>query len=91
MIGIFYSDGDGSPRMTGYARKGYRTTDENETLKETSEKALANVFQEAKDAGERLDGTDASIDAAVEDPLSFEDYLILVNGSIKFDNPEGTK
>jgi hypothetical protein len=91
MIGIFYDDGDGAPRMTGYARAGYRTTDENETLKETTEEALTGIFQEAKDAGETLDDADSSIDAAVDDPLSFSDYLILVNGSIKFDKPEGTK
>ena len=86
MIGIFYDDGDGVLRMTGYARQGYQTTDEHETLKETTEEALATIFQEAKNAGETLDGADASIDAAIDDPLSFDDYLILVDGTIEFDS-----
>ena len=86
MIGIFYDeDGDGVLRMTGYAREGYQTTDENETLKETTEEELATIFQEAKDAGETLDGADASIDAAVDDPLSFDDFLVLESQEISFD------
>ncbi|AYM00281.1 hypothetical protein PhiH1_170 [Halobacterium phage phiH] len=85
MIGIFYDNGNGVPRMTGYAREGYQTTDENETLKETTEAALATIFQEAKDAGETLDGVDASIDAAVDDPLSFDDFLVLEGEEISFD------
>lgn len=87
MIGIFYDeDGDGVLRMTGYAREGYQTTDDHESLKETSEEVLATIFEEAKEAGESLDGADASIDAAIDDPLSFLDYLILVDGTIEFDS-----
>jgi len=85
MIGIFYDDGDGVLRMTGYAREGYQTTDEDETLKETTEEAVATIFQEAKNAGETLNGADASIDAAIDDPISFDDYLILEGEEITFD------
>ena len=86
MIGIFYDDGDGVPRMTGYARDGYQTTDKNETLKETTEDDLASVFKTAKSNGGTLDGADSSIDAAIDDPLAFLDFLVLVDGSIEFDS-----
>ena len=87
MIGIFYDDGDDAPRMTGYARDGYQTTDKNETLKETTEDGLASVFKTAKSNGGTLDGADSSIEAAIDDPLAFLDYLILdSNGAITFDS-----
>jgi hypothetical protein len=96
MIGIFYDDGDGVPRMTGYAREGYQTTDESESLTETTQEELSSAFQQAKENGETLDGPDETIDAAIDEPLAFSDFLILVDGTIEFDpdyvreTPDGT-
>jgi len=87
MKGIFYADDDGVLRMTGYARKGYQTTDENEHLQETTEDELASIFEDAKAGGGTLDGTDETIDAAIDDPLGFLDYLILdTEGAVAFDD-----
>ena len=86
MIGIFYDDGSGTIRMTGYAQNGYETTDDNETLKDTTEDDLSSIFEAAKSDGETLDGADKSIDAAIDDPLAFSDFLILdSNDTIAFD------
>ena len=63
-------------RMTGYAAEIYSASD-SEIVAETTEDDLAMIFETAKGDGETLDGVDESIDAAVDDPLAFRDYLIL--------------
>lgn len=86
MNGIFYDD-DGRPRMTGHARTGYQTTDEDETVVETTTDELAGVFEQAKADGGTLDGTDTPIDDAISDPLAYCDYLVLDDsGAIAFDD-----
>ena len=94
---IFEPDDSGTDRGTGYATVDYSSSAENETVVETTEDALANVIETMKSNGEVLDGAEASIDAAVDDPLGFLDYLILDDsGSIVFDSdyvretPDGT-
>lgn len=82
---IFKSDTDGNRRMIGYARGNYTSSADDETAVSTTEENLAMIFEEAKAAGETLDGADASIDAAVEEPLAYQDFLILKNGEIVFD------
>ena len=57
-----------------------------ETVVETTEDNLTSIFGQAKADGETLDGADASINAAIDDPLAFRDYLVLVDESIEFDS-----
>lgn len=84
---IFTTDGSGTHRSGGYVTVPYTSNSENETLVETTEDDLSAIFDQAKSSGETLDGTDASIDAAVDDPLAFRDFLILdSNDTIVFDS-----
>jgi len=82
---VFVLDGDGN--IKGYA--SYETTHlkkKEETI-EVTESELAGIFETAKSNGETLDGADSSIEAAIDDPLAFLDYLILdSNGAITFDS-----
>lgn len=93
---IFTPDDSGTTRATGYATVPYSSDAEDETVVETTEADLVAIFEDAKSAGETLDGPDESIDAAIDDPLAFRDYLVLVNGTIEFDSdyvretPDGT-
>lgn len=82
---IFTPDDSGTERATGYATVDYSSNAENETVVETSESNLSAIFETAKSAGETLDGPDETIDAAIDDPLAFRDFLILVDGTIEFD------
>jgi len=80
-------DDSGTDRGTGYATVDYSSSAEDETVVETTEDALANVFENAKASGGTLDGTDETIDAAIDDPLGFLDYLIPDgSGNIAFDD-----
>jgi len=84
---IFTPDSSGTTRATGYATVEYSGDSEDETVVETTDGDLASIFETAKSNGETLDGDDASIDAAIEDPLAFLDYLILdSDGAITFDS-----
>lgn len=93
---IFTPDDSGTTRASGYATVSYSSSAEDETVVETTEDNLSTIFEDAKASGGTLDGAEETIDAAVEDPLSFLDYLILVDGSIEFDDahqresPDGT-
>jgi hypothetical protein len=83
---IIYTDGERS-RVGAYSTVPYSSDDETEMVVESSKTDLSAVFETAKTNGEALDGTDASIDAAVGDPLSYLDFLILdSNGTILFDS-----
>jgi len=83
---IFTPDSTGTTRATGYATVEYSGDSEDETVVETTETNLASIFETAKSNGETLDGADSSIDAAIDDPLSYIDYLILdSNGAVAFD------
>jgi len=82
---IFKEKGD-VLRSIGYANVGY-SSNGGETVVETTEGDLAAIFEDAKAAGETLDGPDESIDAAIDDPLAFRDFLILdSDDSITFDS-----
>jgi len=93
---LFTPDATGTNRGSGYATVEYSSNAEDETVVETTESDLAKIFEQAKANGGTLDGADASIDAAIDDPLSFLDYLVLVDGTIEFDDgyiresPDGT-
>jgi len=83
---IFTPEDSGTIRGTGYATVEYSSDAEDETVVETTETDLASIFETAKSNGETLDGADSSIDAAIDDPLSYIDYLILdSNGAVAFD------
>ena len=93
---IFTPDDTGTERATGYATVSYSSSAEKETVVETTKSNLSTIFEDAKAAGETLDGPDKSIDAAIDDPIAFRDFLILVDGTIEFDpdyvreTPDGT-
>jgi len=74
---IFTPDDSGTNRGSGYATVEYSSSAENETIVETTEDELASIFEAAKSDGGTLDGADESIDAAIEDPLAFVDFLLL--------------
>jgi hypothetical protein len=83
---IITPDDSGTDRGSGYATVPYSSDSEDETVVETTEDDLAVIFENAKASGGTLDGADASIDSAVDDPLSYIDYLILdSNDAIVFD------
>ena len=82
---IFTPDDSGTTRATGYATVEYSSDSEHETVVETTEDELATLFEEAKAADETLSGADVSIDAAIKDPLTYTDYLVLEGGKISFD------
>ena len=70
-------------RVKGYVSDLY-TAQDGESLKETTGDELAGVFANA-DADD-LAGTDEPIEAAVEEPLRFREFLILEDGEIVFDS-----
>lgn len=80
---IFKSDSSGTDRMVGYARGEYSSSDSQEKIVETTEDDLAEVFDAA--SVDTLDGTDESISAAVDGPLTYRDFLVLDDGEISFD------
>jgi len=86
MNDIYLIIDEDSRRTLGYARTDYSSSASYETTVRTTEDELASIFEDAKAAGETPDGADATIDAAIDDPLAFRDYLILVDGSIEFDS-----
>ena len=72
---------DGENRATGVGRNLISAS--NSLTYETSESELSTVFEGA-DADE-LAGTDEPIEAAIDDPLAYRDFLILEDGEIVFD------
>jgi len=82
---LFTPDNSGTDRGTGYATVDYSSSAEDETVVETTEDELSTIFETMKSNGEVLDGAEASIDAAVDDPLAYLDYLVLEDGEIAFD------
>ena len=87
---IFTPDDTGKTRASGYATVSYSSDAEDETVVETTQENIATVFEQAKESDKTLDGADISIDAAVENPLAFYDYLVLKDGKIAF-NPGHTR
>lgn len=84
---IFKTDDSGTSRAIGYATVEYSGDSENETVVETTKGNLTSIFKSAKSNGQTLYGADLPIDAAIDDPLSYVEYLILdTNGSIAFDS-----
>ena len=84
---LFRPDDSGTDRGTGYATVDYSSSSEDETAVETTEDALASIFEDAKAGGGTLDGAEETIDAAIDDPLGFLDYLILdTEGAVAFDD-----
>jgi len=87
MVNAIFTEDGSEERCTGYTTVRYSSDVDSETVVETTEADLAAVFEDAKSNGETLDGADSSIDAAIDDPLSYIDYLILdSNDVIEFDS-----
>lgn len=83
-IELVFQDGGGRQRCVGFSRSCGLSG--GETIEATTGE-LSKAFQTAKSNGvSTLSGTGTSIDAAIDDPLSFCDYLTLVDGSITFDS-----
>lgn len=76
---------DDAGRVKAHAKYETDYLKNNENIMDVEESELAAVFENAQEAGETLDGTDESIDAAVDNPLRFTDYLVNANGSVEFD------
>jgi len=94
---LFTPDDSGNDRASGYATVEYSSDSEDETVVETTEDDLASIFETAKANGGTLDGAAETIDDAIDDPLSFIDFLILdADESVTFDDghvresPDGT-
>jgi len=84
---VIFDTSEQENRAVGYSKTSYRNNESNQELVDVSEDELSSVFQEAKERSETLDGADSSIDAAIDDPLAFFDYLILdSDGGITFDS-----
>lgn len=79
-------DTEDGGRMHGFSKVEVSTNNPRFDVFETTEDDLVSIFEQAKSEGGTLDGTDASIDAAVEDPLAYRDYLVLEDGEIAFDD-----
>jgi len=78
---IFKKNDDGTNRVTG-AGKGLVSVSDSQ-LVSTSEEGLSDVFANA--SVDELAGTGDPIEAAVEDPLAYRDFLVLENKEIVFD------
>lgn len=77
---------DETGRTIGYS-DDYIDDAAAEDVIKTSESELSTIFQSASDSGGTLNGADSSIEAAIDDPLAFRDFLILdSNDSIAFDS-----
>lgn len=83
---LIHKTEDESNRAVGYSTVPHSSSDESETTVKTTEKELADVFQDAKEAGvDELEGTGDPIKTAIDEPLRYYDYLILEVGEIVFD------
>jgi len=80
---IFSPDDSGTKRATGHATATYSSDAENETVVETTQGELASIFENS--GVDNLAGTDEPVEAAVDDPLAYRDFLILDAGEIVFD------
>ena len=79
-------DTEAGGRMHGFSKVEVSTNNDRFDVVETDEDHLVTVFEKAKSNGETLDGADASIDAAIDDPFAFRDFMILdSNDAIAFD------
>ena len=80
---IFTPDESETNRATGYATVPYSSDSGVETVVETTEDELASIFDNS--GVDTLAGTDDPVEAAVDDPLAYRDYLILEGDKIVFD------
>jgi len=83
----FRADGSGSYRGEAWVTVEYSTSSSEQELVETNEDDLAEVFEAAKESGtDKLAGGGEPIEAAIDDPVVYRDFLILDdNGEIQFD------
>jgi len=83
----FRADGSGSYRGEAWVTVEYSTSSSEQELVETNEDDLAEVFEAAKESGtDKLAGTGEPIEAAIDDPVAYRDFLILEDGEIAFDD-----
>lgn len=82
----FRPDDSGTYRGEAWVTVEYSTSSAEQKLIKTSEEDLSDIFEEASEAGvDELSDTGDPIEAAIEDPLAYRDYLILEDGEIVFD------
>jgi len=85
MVTLIFRDKNGTYRPSGWARYGYSSEIKNERTAATTEDELSDVFEQSDVVD--LAGTDEAIEAAIDDPLDYRDFLILDdNGEIAFDD-----
>lgn len=73
---LFNDDG----KMAGY---GIVSKESERKLIETTKEELASVFEEAP--VDELDNIGGPIEAAIDDPIAYRDFLLLKDGEIVFD------
>jgi hypothetical protein len=83
---IIFKEKGGVLRSIGFSNINY-SSNAGETVVEATEGGLVAIFEKAKRDGETIDAPDKTIDDAIDDPLAFRDFLILVDGTIEF-NPD---
>ena len=72
-------------RAVGWARNEYSNDGADEEPVSCAEEDITAAFKRARDAGHSLAGVDEPIDAAVEEPLDYYDYLLVESdGSVVF-------
>jgi len=81
---VIFKQKNGEVRCIGYSSVSYSSNDEKEIVVQTNEDELSNIFADSGVID--LPETDEPIDAAIDDPLAFRDFLILdSNDAIVFD------
>ncbi|QBI90042.1 uncharacterized protein ChaoS9_175 [Halobacterium phage ChaoS9] len=83
MIQAIFKPDDGTNRMVGHVSTEYTTDDESEILVETSIGELSEAFEDAP--VEELPDIGHPVNLAIENPLTYRDYLILENGDVVYD------
>jgi hypothetical protein len=92
MIQLIYTpDRTGTQRASGHATVDYWSDYGSERVIETTKADLVAVFKQANEDGHTLGGVDDTMQAAIDSPLKYRDYLILTDaGEIAFD-PDYTR
>jgi hypothetical protein len=91
MFLIFNPDQSGIIRSSGFTTVPYSSDDETEQVIETTKPDIVAVFKQAKTNGHTLSGVDDTMQAAIDAPFEYRDYLILTDaGEIAFD-PDYTR
>ena len=84
MVTLIFSDKNGTHRPSGWARYGYSSDLDTEQTVATNEDELSAVFEQS--GVDELDGVDEPIEAAVDNPMDFLDFLLFEEEEIVFND-----